>query len=97
MPPLRVIVNGDISQGLHPALPINTAKVFINNKLVMTTGDTYANSPGHPEAAGTHPSAAGPGSTTVFVGGKSIFRENDLLVCGDTGKVPDPTRNVYSG
>jgi len=96
MPPLRAIIKGDLSTATHAAEPVNPHKVFIGGQLAVVTGDIYGVAPDHP-GNGAHPSAAGQGSSRVFIGNTPLFRETDLLVCGDVAKVTDPTRNVYSG
>lgn len=90
--PLAVL-NGDksLSHCWPPATSIANLQqdVFCHNILVVVEGDTFGphegfcgNIPPH-----TPRTVLGVGSPTVFIGGKKIYRDGDLLSCGDVAKV----------
>lgn len=93
MPALPVIINTDISIGLHTATPANGSRVFIENQLVTVVSDPYI-----PASHGIppHPTIAAIGSSTVYAANLAVTRQTDALACGDVANNL-PGRTVFSG
>lgn len=87
------VVNGDNSNGhCWPSAPSKATvqqKVFCHNALVVVEGDSYSIHPGPCGVIDPHTpkTVVGVGSPTVFIEGKRIYRDGDLLSCGDVAKV----------
>jgi uncharacterized Zn-binding protein involved in type VI secretion len=100
--PLAVL-NGDFSLGhcWPPAPSITTSQqdVFCHSILVVVEGDTFSPHPGPCGDSSTHvpKTVPGIGSPTVFIGGKKIYRDGDLLSCGDVAKVQSHTDVFIDG
>jgi len=82
--------------GFSPAIPlIGSLNVFINGKGVVTIGTDYNNI--HSNVLITHNMGeATTGSLNVFVNGSGVHREGDLIQCGATAGVAQPTPNVFA-
>lgn len=64
-------------------------KVFCHDALVVVEGDNYGLHTGPCGPVGPHApkTVPGIGSPTVFINNKKIYRDGDLLSCGDIAKV----------
>lgn len=94
------VVNNNASLGhcWPPALSIANSQqnVYCHNTLIVVEGDVYSPHPGPCGDSSTHTprTVPGVGSPTVFISGKRIYRDGDLLNCGDVAKV-QTQRDVF--
>jgi uncharacterized Zn-binding protein involved in type VI secretion len=97
------VVNGDFSLG-HcwppaPSIATSQQKVFCHNTLIVVEGDPYGSHTGPCGPIGPHAprTVVGVGSPTVFIENKRIYRDGDLLSCGDVSKVQGHTDVFIDG
>jgi uncharacterized Zn-binding protein involved in type VI secretion len=97
------VVNNDASLGhcWPPASSIAALQqdVFCHNTLVVVEGDTFGPHAGPCGQSPPHTprTVPGIGSPTVFISGKKIYRDGDLLSCGDVAKVQSHTDVFIDG
>lgn len=97
------VVNGDVSLS-HcwppaPSIAALQQDVFCHSTLIVVEGDTFGPHTGPCGIIPPHTprTVIGAGSPTVFIAGKKIYRDGDLLSCGDVAKVQSHTDVFIDG